>query len=131
MLEAMTNPCGRSLPQRRLCCASPKCKIAIHCIANATHRTFPMKSSSIPSLRVSPELRQAAENVLQEGESLSGFVEQSIRANISRRQLQREFLARGLAGRYEAKRTGEYFDAEVVLHELDDILANAEAKADA
>ena len=90
-----------------------------------------MKTSTIPSLRVDPELRLAAESVLQEGESLSGFVEQSIRANIARRQIRQQFIARGLSSRKEAQRTGEYFAAEVVLRELDDMLADAEAKADA
>ena len=56
-----------------------------------------MKTSTIPSLRVKPELRLAAENVLQEGESLSSFVEQSLRRNIQQRKAQQEFIARGLA----------------------------------
>lgn len=82
-----------------------------------------MKTASIPSLRVAPELRQAAENVLKEGETLSGFVEQSIRANIERRQFQQEFIARGLASRDEAKRTGVYYSAEEVMDELKSKLA--------
>ena len=87
-----------------------------------------MKTASIPSLRVDPELRQAAESVLQEGETLSSFVEKSLRANIEHRRMQREFIARGLASRDEARRTDEYYDAEDVLSELDDLLAQAEAK---
>lgn len=87
-----------------------------------------MKTATIPSLRVDPELRQAAENVLQKGESLSSFVVQSLRANIERRCLQRQFIDRGLASREEARQTGEYFMAEDVLRELDDMLSNAEAK---
>jgi len=82
-----------------------------------------MKTASIPSLRVAPELRQAAENVLKEGETLSGFVEQSIRANIERRQFQQEFIARGLASRDEAKRTGVYYSSEEVMDELKSKLA--------
>ena len=88
-----------------------------------------MKTATIPSLRVEPELRDAAENVLQNGESLSSFVEQSIRASIQRRQTQQAFIARGLASRNEARQTGKYFAAEDVLRELDDMLAEAEAKA--
>ncbi len=56
-----------------------------------------MKTATFPSLRVDPDLRQAAEVVLQDGESLSSFVEQSIRESVERRQAQREFIARGLA----------------------------------
>lgn len=87
-----------------------------------------MKTASIPSLRVDPELRQAAESVLQKGETLSSFVEQSLRASIEHRRMQREFIARGLASREEARRTGEYFAAEDVLGEMDAMLAVAEAK---
>ena len=90
-----------------------------------------MKTASIPSLRVDPELRHAAESVLRDGETLSSFVEQSLRANIERRRVQQEFIARGLASRNEARRSGEYIPAEDVVRELDDMLARAEAKASA
>ena len=56
-----------------------------------------MKTATIPSLRVDPELRQAAESVLEKGETLSSFVEQSLRTSIEHRRMQREFIARGLA----------------------------------
>ncbi len=84
-----------------------------------------MKTSTIPSLRVNPELRNAAESVLQAGETLSGFVEQSLRQNIQRRQARQEFIARGLASAAEAERAGEYFDADDVLKELDVMLDEA------
>ncbi|OGQ96317.1 MAG: prevent-host-death protein [Deltaproteobacteria bacterium RIFOXYD12_FULL_57_12] len=87
-----------------------------------------MKTATIPSLRVDPELRQAAENVLRKGESLSSFVEQSLRANIERRRLQQQFIDRGLAAREEARRTGEYVIAEDVLRELDAMLNAAKTR---
>ncbi len=87
-----------------------------------------MKTATIPPLRVDPELREAAESVLVEGESLSGFVEQSLRANIDRRRAQKEFLARGLASRDEALLSNEYFSAEEVQGELDQMLEEAIAK---
>lgn len=90
-----------------------------------------MKTATIPSLRVDPELRHAAESVLQDGETLSGFVEQSLRANIERRRFRQEFVARGLASREEARLTGEYFPAEDVQRELEVMLTQAEAKAGA
>jgi predicted transcriptional regulator len=86
-----------------------------------------MKSASIPSLRVDPELRQAAESVLHEGESLSSFMELSLRDQVTRRQLQREFVARGLASRDEARRMGKYFEAESVHDELRGMLTKATA----
>ena len=85
-----------------------------------------MKSASIPSLRVDPALRREAESVLQEGETLSSFVEQSIRSNIARRQAQ--FIIRGLTSRDEARQSGVYFSAGEVLAELDGMLSNAESK---
>ena len=45
---------------------------------NCNARSLFMKTSTIPSLRVDPQLRLAAESVLRDGESLSGFVEQAI-----------------------------------------------------
>lgn len=86
-----------------------------------------MKTATIPSLRVAPALRSAAENVLQDGETLSSFIEQSLRANITRRQTQQEFIARGLVSRDEARLTGEYYSAEEVLQELDDLLTRKSA----
>jgi len=90
-----------------------------------------MKTATIPSLRVDPELRHAAESVLQDGETLSGFVEQSLRSNIERRRFQQEFVARGLASREQARLTGEYTSAKDVQHELEVMLAQAETKAGA
>lgn len=88
-----------------------------------------MKTATLPPLRVAPELRQAAEAVLREGESLSGLMEKSLRDEVNRRRNQAEFIARGLAARDDAKRTGVYYDADTVHAELRDMLAEAEAKA--
>ena len=88
-----------------------------------------MKTATIPALRVDPALRQAAEDVLQAGETLSGFVEQSVRTNIGRRRQQQAFIARGLTARDEARESGDYLAASDVLQELDDMLADAERKA--
>ena len=88
-----------------------------------------MKTATIPSLRVEPELRHAAEDVLQEGESLSSFVEQSLRLNIEHRRAQQAFIARGLASRDDAQRSGEYFSAEDVMRELDELYTRTGAKA--
>jgi hypothetical protein len=86
-----------------------------------------MKTASFPSLRVDPDLRQAAEDVLREGESLSGFVEQSIRDSIERRQSQREFLARGLIARDDARKNGTYLTSGAVIGRLEKMLARAKA----
>ncbi len=88
-----------------------------------------MKTSSLPSLRVEPELRSAAESVLQVGETLSGFIEDSIRSNIERRQNQKVFIARGLLSRERAKETGEYIPDDEVLAGLGEMLAKAKQQA--
>lgn len=88
-----------------------------------------MKTATLPSLRVEPELRQAAEEVLREGESLSAFVEDAVRRDIHRRKINQEFLARALAAEAEAEETSVYYSAEEVLQEIDEIIANAEAKS--
>ncbi|WP_047550379.1 YlcI/YnfO family protein [Methylotenera sp. G11] len=84
-----------------------------------------MKTAIIPALRVEPELREAAQNVLANGETLSSFVEESLRNNIERRLHQQAFIARGIASRDEAKITQEYYSAESVLAELDEMLNKA------
>lgn len=73
--------------------------------------TSAIKTAVIPPLRVEPELRDAAIGVLHPGETLSAFAEESLRSSIARRQWQLEFIARGLASRDEARRTGDYVDA--------------------
>ena len=63
-----------------------------------------MKTSSLPSVRVEPQFRRAVESVLQEGESLSEFVEDSVRQALERRSQQAEFIRRGLASLESARR---------------------------
>jgi len=87
-----------------------------------------VKTATIPSLRVDPALRQAAEEVLEEGETLSAFVETSVRAQIERRKAQEAFVARGLASRTNAQKSGRYVPAERVVAGLEKRLARAKAR---
>jgi hypothetical protein len=89
-----------------------------HRVANATQRQFVMKSATFPSLRVDAELREAAEGVLREGETLTGLIETAVRETIHRRQTRAEFVARGLQSSDDAKRTGVYHAAADVHDEL-------------
>ena len=88
-----------------------------------------MKTATIPALRVEPKLREAAQSVLANGETLSSFLEESLRANIERRLHSQAFIARGIAARDEAKATQEYYSAESVMSELGSIYKQAHAKA--
>lgn len=87
-----------------------------------------MKTATIPTLRVQPELRQAAEEMLRPGETLSAFVEDALRRNVALRRNQQEFIARGLASLYAAQESGEYVSAEQVLGKLSAKLEDARNK---
>jgi hypothetical protein len=87
-----------------------------------------MKTASMPSLRVDPELRHDAESVLREGETLSSLMEQALRSCIQSRRAQEEFVNRGLVSRNEARKSGEYFAADDVLNEMEELLLQATTK---
>jgi len=88
-----------------------------------------MKTATIPAVRVEPEFRAEMEAVLAEGESMSEFVEASVRAGVERRRVQSEFVSRGLRSRDEARRTGDYVDADVVVDGLQRKVDAARARA--
>jgi hypothetical protein len=87
-----------------------------------------MKTATLPSVPVDPELLQALDAVLTEGETLAEFVETAVRLAVERRRVQAAFIARALRSREEARQTGEYIEAEVVLDELQRKLAAARAR---
>ena len=92
------------------------------------HRTeVAVKSATLPPLRVDQALRESAEAVLQDGESLSGFVLDAVRRNIAYREAANEFLRRGLVARDEAKLSGEYVTAAEMLARLDATLVRQQA----
>ena len=82
--------------------------------------TSPLKTTTIPSIRVEPDFRAEVEAVLADGETLSHFVEASVRASVERRRLQAECIAGGLRSRDrdEARCTGDDVDADVVVDNL-------------
>ncbi|MGE0030093.1 MAG: YlcI/YnfO family protein [Steroidobacteraceae bacterium] len=77
-----------------------------------------MKTSALPPLRVSPELRAEVEAVLAPGESLSAFLHEAVTRTIEFRRLQREFVQRGLASATNARRTGRYVSGAAALKTL-------------
>ncbi len=87
-----------------------------------------MKTASIPSVRVEPELRVEVESLLGEGETLSEFVETSVREAVQRRRDQSAFIARGLRALDDARRTGDYVDADAVVQKLQRKLDAARAR---
>ena len=82
-----------------------------------------MKASLLPPVRVSEELRAAAESVLAAGETLSGFIQESVERAVEYRRVQADFYARGQAALEHYKRTG-------VSHAAADVVAGLQAKLD-
>jgi hypothetical protein len=87
-----------------------------------------MKTATFPPVRVTPELREAAERVLRPDETLSRFVEESLRSQIAYRVAEEDFIARGLKAAEEARQTGTYHSAESVLAEMKQRLESARSK---
>lgn len=88
-----------------------------------------MKSATLPSVRIEPELRAALESVLHAGESLSEFVETSVRQALQQRSQQAEFVARGMASLQAARVSGDLVDADAMLGKLQNRLAQGKAQA--
>src|SRR5438132_2112245 len=88
-----------------------------------------MKTTTIPPLRVSPELRKQAEAVLEPGETLSRFVLDALTRSIEYRKARQQFIARGLASAAQAKKTGKYVAADRVIEKLARKLAKAKQRA--
>ena len=88
-----------------------------------------MKTRTLPPLRVTRELRASAEAVLAEGETLSSFVLDAVTRSIEQRRSQQAFIARGLASRAKAHRSGRYVPAEAVIRKLRGRLVKARRTA--
>ena len=87
-----------------------------------------MKTSTLPPLRVSPELRAEAEAVLAPGESLSSFVHDAVTRTIEFRRSQQEFVDRGLASAEQARSTGRYVTSDAALQTLKRQLEQARSR---
>ena len=90
-----------------------------------------MKTATLPTVRVLPEIREQAEALLEQGESLSMFIEESLRRHIALRQSEREFLARGMAAGARARETGVTVTADESLARLRALAAKRAASSKA
>ncbi|MCW7539667.1 hypothetical protein OOT46_17650 [Aquabacterium sp. A7-Y] len=77
-----------------------------------------MKSAVLPQVRVEPELRNELEAVLHPGETLSEFVEASVRKAVEYRRVQTRFHQRGETAWENYQRTGVTVSADEVLERL-------------
>jgi predicted transcriptional regulator len=78
----------------------------------------PMKTALLPQVRVEPKLRADVESVLNEGETLSEFVEATVRSAVEFRRMQMEFQARADAAWKRFQKTGKARPAEEVVAAL-------------
>lgn len=78
-----------------------------------------MKTAVIPQVRVEPELRADLDAVLMPGETLTDFVEASVRRAVEFRRVQTDFAARCDASLAAYERTGHAIPADVVLAKLE------------
>lgn len=84
-----------------------------------------MKTATLPPVRVLPEFRAEIQSLLGPDETLSEFLETSVRDSVQRRRNQQEFVRRGLASLENAKLTDSYVDADVMLARLERKLVDA------
>ena len=78
-----------------------------------------MKTAVIPQVRVEPELRADLDSVLLPGETLTEFVEASVRRAVEFRRVQTDFAARCDASLAAHERTGMSIPADEVLAKLE------------
>jgi hypothetical protein len=83
------------------------------------HYTEGMKTAVIPQVRVEPELRADLDSVLLPGETLTEFVEASVRRAVEFRRVQTDFAARCEASLATYERTGASIQSDVVLAKLE------------
>ena len=84
-----------------------------------------MKTATLPPIRVAPDFRLELEGVLEQGESLSQFVENAVRTTVAKRKNQAEFISRGIAAIEATQREGGGVPAAVVVARLEAKLAAA------
>jgi hypothetical protein len=89
------------------------------------HYILGMKTSTLPAVRVEPALRNDAEAVLDEGESLSDFVASCVRSGVAWRRTQDAFLARARDAVERSEREDTGVSPQELLKRMDDRLEEA------
>ena len=107
-----------TLSVHRIAFLSPAGELALDDVVRS-HYTFGMKTAVIPQVRVEPKLRADLDSVLLPGETLTDFVEASVRNAVEFRRVQTDFAARCDASLSEFERTGISIPSHVVLSKLE------------
>ena len=84
-----------------------------------------MKTATLPPIRVAPDFRLELEGVLEQGETLSQFVENAVRTTVAKRKNQAEFIRRGVAAIEATQLDGSGIPADQVIAKLEAKLAAA------
>ena len=84
-----------------------------------------MKTATLPPIRVAPDFRLEIEGVLEQGETLSQFVENAVRTTVAKRKNQTEFIRRGIAAIEATQRDRSGIPADQVIAKLEAKLAAA------
>lgn len=87
-------------------------------LATRLQHTYAMKSAVLPQVRVEPQLRADLEAVLREGETLSDFLEVTVRQAVDYRRMQAEFDARADAAWSRFQQTGAGTPAQELVTEM-------------
>lgn len=87
------------------------------------HYNNHMKTAVIPQVRVEPKLRADLDSVLLPGETLTDFVEASVRRAVEFRRVQTDFAARCDVSLAAYERNGVSIPSDVVLSKLESKIA--------
>lgn len=82
-----------------------------------------MRTATLPAVRVSPDTRSLIESVLREDETLSTFIEQTLKEQALRRKEDDAFYARGLAAAKRIDEGGKTYTLDEVMASLRDMSA--------
>jgi hypothetical protein len=87
-----------------------------------------MRTATLPAVRVSPDTRSFIESVLKEGETLSTFIEESVRKQAQWRKEDDVFHARAALASKRLAEGGKFFTAEESIARLHAQLQRARDK---
>lgn len=88
-----------------------------------------MKTSTIPPVQIEPSFRVEMESSLHPDESLASLIETAVRSEVKRRQVQLEFLRRGVAAIQHTSAAGDGIRASRVIANLEAKVALAKKNA--
>jgi hypothetical protein len=82
-----------------------------------------MKTATIPPVRIDPLFRAQMEHALAEGETMASLVETAVRNEVHRREMESEFLRRGMASIQRMAAAGDGISADAMIGKLEAKLA--------